>query len=288
MIILGAIVAGIGTGLYNMYTHNYLFNSPFVGVASMTAGVLVIAVIIYFIAQLIRNPKIFLWVVIFTSLGFACDRAKPNQQVLISKDCGVSWRKLDTADMIPASIAPCFIKIIVPNSSMQADSKFNANFANKVKVSVDIDSDYEIRDAISYIKTARYLGGMSKGADDSEGHNDAVFESLENRVIDKRIREAAKAVLLKNDVVEFDQGDLEDEILEEANKLTEKIGIHINFISLTLSMGSQTEQAIDAAVAMQIYASRGMEDVGKSLILAKAGATQVNVNTRVVAPKSED
>lgn len=52
-------------------------------------------------------------------------------------------------------------------------------------------------------------------------------------------------------------------------------------------MGPQTEQAIDAAVAMQIYNSQNMGDVGKALILAKAGASQVNVNTRVVVPKQE-
>jgi hypothetical protein len=72
---------------------------------------------------------------------------------------------------------------------------------------------------------------------------------------------------------------METLLLNESNKVLEPLGVRLNFITLTFDLDDQTRQAIDVSTAMKVYVSKGLEDVGKQVISARAGAAKIVVES---------
>jgi len=211
-----------------------------------------------------------------------CSYAKSNQLVVISTDCGMNWKKVEVGDAVPTGTGNrCFMKVVMPSFPMQGESKFVSNFREKVRASIHIDYDYSIIEPLSFIKQAKYLGKANADADSDDALNPQAFETAENSVIDKRLREVVKSLFINEDIVEADQAELENNIQANANKILEPLGVRLNFITLTFDLDEQTRQAIDVATAMKIYETKGLSDVGKSVITARAGATKVTVENKL-------
>ena len=100
------------------------------------------------------------------------------------------------------------------------------------------------------------------------------FEGAENMVIDKRIKDVAKSVFIDADIVELDQSEMENHLLEASNKVLEPLGVRLNFITLTFDLDEQTRQAIDVSTAMKIYESRGLTELGKQVMIQRAGGNE--------------
>lgn len=276
LVIGGLIAIGIGVlkaGLGNWFAHASFITSVFLGVFIVS--------LIYFVCygtiQMWRN-KLFVFAAL-AIIAFSCNYAKSNQQVVISTDCGMTWDKIAAGDAVPVGTGNrCFMKVVMPNYPMQGESKFIANLKDRVRANTHIDYDYSIVEPLSFIKQAKYLGKANADVDSEGALNPSEFEGAENMVIDKRIKDVAKNLFLKEDIVELDQADLENALLEEANKVLEPLGVKLNFITLTFDLDEQTRQSIDIATAMKIYQSKGMGDLGAKVMEAKAGATKVTVS----------
>jgi hypothetical protein len=216
----------------------------------------------------------------------SCNYAKSNQQVVVSSDCGMSWEKIESGDAVPKGVAnPCYMKVVIPNYPMQGDSRFITNLKDKVRAFVHIDYDYSINDPLEFIKQAKFLGKANANAD-SDGALDATaFEGAENMVIDKRIRDVSKSIFINEDIVELDQADIENKLLETSNKILDPLGVTLNFITLTFDLDDQTRQAIDVSTAMKIYESKNLSELGKAVIVQKAGAARVVVENK--APETK-
>lgn len=224
---------------------------------------------------------------LLTSQG--CNYAKSNQQVLVSDDCGMNWKKINAGDAVPkGGMNACYMKVVIPNFPMQGDSKFITNLKDRVRASVHIDYDYSITEPLAFIKQAKYLGKANAEADSNDALSSTAFEGAENMVIDKRIRDVGKGMFLKEDIVDLDQAELENHLLLEANKVLEPFGVHLNFITLTFDLDEQTRQAIDVSTAMKVYESKGISEVGKQVMIQRAGASKITIETKSEsAPKSE-
>ena len=209
----------------------------------------------------------------------SCDRSQANVQTLISNDCGVSWELIKPGQVIPKRIGPCDLKTTVPGAPMTGESHFKTTFANKVKANIDMDYEYEVIDPVKFITEAPYLAKTNADPDDVSANNSR-FESAENSIIDKRIKESARELLQDVDIVEFDQSEFEDTLLNVVNKSLENRGVRLNFLSFVPTPSEQTEQAIDVATAMKIYESKGLQEVGKTVIANKAGATKVEMSVK--------
>ncbi|GGG54600.1 hypothetical protein [Hymenobacter glacieicola] len=211
----------------------------------------------------------------------SCNYAKSNQQVLVSNDCGMEWSKIAAGDAVPkGTMNPCYMKVVIPNFPMQGDSRFITNLKDRVRASVHIDYDYSIIDPLAFIRQAKYLGKANANADSNEALSPTAFEGAENMVIDKRIRDVSKALFLTEDIVELDQAEIENSLLTQANKALEPLGVHLNFITLTFDLDEQTRQAIDISTAMKIYESRNLTEVGKQVMIQRAGATKITVENQ--------
>lgn len=277
--------AAIIYGLSKAANGNYFANASFI-----TSGLILIGALaaIYLLYRGVKH----LWTLSFLlgALTFqACNYAKSNQQVVISDDCGMTWKKIKAGDAVPKGVGnPCYMKVVMPNYPMQGDSRFISNFKDRVRAAVHIDYDYSITEPLAFIKQAKYLGKANKDADDEGALSPGAFEGAENMVIDKRIRDVSKNILLNEDIVELEQAELENHLFVESNKVLEPLGIHLNFITLTFDLDEQTRQAIDVSTAMKIYDSKGLTDVGKQVISARAGATKITVETKSTEPQKAE
>lgn len=269
------IIYGILKCFYGDYFENNFFGMIFIIILSTTA----LYGIYYGIKYLWKNVPLLILVPLFLQ---GCNYAKSNQQVLVSDDCGMTWKKVNAGSAVPKGTAnPCYMKVVIPNYPMQGDSKFITNLKDHVRANVHIDYDYSITDPLAFIKQAKYLGKANANVDDNAALDNAAFEGAENMVIDKRIREVAKEMFLNEDIVDMEQGDLEDKLQAGSNKILAEFGVHLNFITLTFDLDEQTRQAIDVSTAMRIYESRNLTEVGKQIMIQRAGATKIIIESPI-------
>ncbi len=207
-----------------------------------------------------------------------CDKAMANKQTLFTSDCGVSWELIKPGQTVPHAMTRCEYKVTIPDFPMQGEVKFKTSFRERVLAVVEVGYEYEIVDAVKFIGEAKYIGKMNSDADDAQ-NGASPYESAENSVIDKRIREAASTLLIEEDIVDFSQAEFEDKLLVEVNKLLEDKGVRLNFISFVPIPEEQTRLAIDTLTAMKIYESRGLSELGQQVAAARAGATKIDVGS---------
>lgn len=219
--------------------------------------------------------KAFALIAIVVTLS-SCDRAQSNVQTLYTDNCGVSWKEIKAGETLPKGIGMCSYKVTVPDYPMQGESTFKSSFTNRVMATIEVTYDYSITDGILYIGEAKYLGKINSDSDD-EVNSSRAYETAENSVIDKRIKEVARRLLIEEDIVEFNQNEFENKLETEVNELLKTKGVKINALSFVPIPEEQTRQAIDVVTAMKIYTSKGLTEVGKSVSSARAGATKVEV-----------
>jgi len=213
---------------------------------------------------------------IMTMFAGCAHRAVTNMQTLVSSDCGKSWELIQPGESIPRQIMPCDLRVSIPNYPMQGDANFKVNFKARVLVTVAVSYEYTINGPLEFIKNARYLGRQNSAADGTDNALGS-YESAENMLIDRRIREVATTLLREEDIVIFDSSEFEDKLLEEVNKVLSPRGVTLNSIAFVPMPDPQTRQAIDVGAAMRVYQAIGLEDLGKELMVSKAGATVVSV-----------
>jgi hypothetical protein len=283
-LVLSAIVLSIIIGCVKAVLGNYFLSAPLITSVLLFAGAIFAVVLISYGIKKLWFPCV---LILFSAYG--CNYAKSNQQVVVSDDCGMTWKKINAGDAVPkGTMNPCYMKVVMPNYPMQGDSKFISNFKDRVRASVHIDYDYSILDSLSFIKQAKYLGKANADVDSDGALNPASFEGAENMVIDKRIRDVSKGILLLEDIVELDQADMEQKLFTESNKVLEPLGVHLNFITLTFDLDEQTRQAIDISTAMKIYESKNLSDVGKQVMAARAGAPKITIENKPTQQPIED
>jgi hypothetical protein len=277
--IIATFVLMATCGIIKALLGSYMTYNPF-------GGIFMIASFVIFVLLAFKASK-YIWMMSFVAIGLfslnSCSYAKSNQQVLVSDDCGMTWKKINPGESVPrGTMNYCYMKVVVPNYPMQGDAAFVANLKDKVRAHIHIDYDYSITNALLFVKQAKSLGRANANADDPDAINEKAFEMAENMVIDKRIREVAKSVFIKEDIVDMDQTEVEALIHSKTNDILKELGVELNFITLTLDLDEQTRQAIDISTAMKIYDSRGIGELGKEVMKERAGATKVIVNSKTV------
>ncbi len=225
--------------------------------------------------------KLFTLFAVLTAFFLAgCDRAPANVQTLQTTDCGVTWSIIKAGQRIPTTVGPCSYNTVLPDYPMQGDLEFKAQFEGNVLVTVKISYDYEIIDPLKFIGEAKFLGKQSSAAKDAAaGSSMSSIETAENQVIDKRIREATTSRTVKLNIVDFNPAKFEDELQAGSNADLAVRGVRLNSMTFVMVPEEQTRQAIDSATAMNVYASKGLKDLGERLAVARAGAAKIVVET---------
>lgn len=237
------------------------------------------AIMVFYIVRFVLNDMlpILTGLVLLLGAQSCSERAKANQQTLYTSDCGVTWDAIKPGESIPKctmGYCGCSYRVTIPDYPMQGDAKFKVMFSGKVLAWVNADYDFEIFDGEKFVQEAKYIGKMGSSADDSSNASGA-YETAENMVIDKRIREAITTFAPNEDIVDFEPSVLEEKVLVKCNELLASKGVKLNFLVLVPQFDEQTRTAIDAATAARIYKSRGMDSLGALIMSARAGATKI-------------
>jgi hypothetical protein len=209
----------------------------------------------------------------------ACDRAISNMQTLISDDCGVTWKEIAPGGAVPARVGVCALKVTIPGYPMAGEARFRTSFANRVMADVSISYEYTITDGKKFLTEARYLGRQNSEGDGEANASDK-YESAENTIIDRRIREAVTAMLMTQDIVDFDQGKSEDALMAAINRALAERGVELASMALVVTPDNQTRQAIDVVSARRVYESAAIPALGDDIIVARSGASQVTVQNK--------
>lgn len=223
-------------------------------------------------------------VVLLIPLGFAviegCTYAKMNQIVLYSEDCGVNWKQVPAGSRVPAGTGNrCFIQETMPGYEMQGDMEYFVLFKDQVKVKIRLTYSYLIEDPILFMKSAKKLGRTNANADEAQDDNER-FEGAENRVIETKVKKITSDEFPKQDVVSHDMNALELEYIDLVNEELKARGVRIVTFEMVPDFQPLTQQAIDAANADRIYTSKNMQEFGRQITAARAGATQIIINDK--------
>lgn len=216
----------------------------------------------------------------------ACNRAPSNVITMQTSDCGRSWRTIGVGETIPKQpLTVCGYNITLPNHPMQGNTEFLTQFKDNVLVKVLISYDYTIVDGNRYLSFAKFLGRMRtdvSGGEEANADNNGTskYESAENVVIDNRIREQVTSDTPVEDIVTFNPTKFEAVLYKKANEIMEERGVQLSNMTFVVMPEDQTRMAIDAATAMAVYESKGMAVLGRELVIARAGASQVTVQTK--------
>lgn len=223
--------------------------------------------------------KSFAAVIATAFLAVGCARTPSNVHVLSTSDCGARWSKLTVGEPVPTHTGnPCGFTVALPNWPMTGDVKFKTQFDKKVLSQASLSYTYVISDPLAFIREARYLGKMGGSLEISSDSVGGRYEMAENIVIDKRLREITTNITRSKDIVDVNPAEIEEEIQKQAQEALSKRGVTLSDLALVIDADDQTRLAIDAATAIRVYNAAGIGDVGKQIMSARAGATQITVS----------
>ena len=281
------VVLGIGFSLLNtwyrtMFVGNLVNNADGILMTLLIIAPFLVVVIGFLLIRWIVKADPSEWgsklgvIIILSSIAISsgCAAAHSNVQTLVTTDCGATWKVIKVGETLPVQVGPCSYKVTIPDYPMQGEVKFKTSFANRVLANIEVSYDYVITDGIKFVGEAKYIGKMNTSSDD-KSNSSGVYEAAENSVIDKRIREVASTHLIKQDIVDFAQGEFEDMLMLETNKILEEKGVKLNFISFVPIPEEQTRLAIDVLTAHKVYESKGLKDLGEKIIVARSGAPKI-------------
>jgi hypothetical protein len=213
-------------------------------------------------------------------MATGCARTPSNVHVISTTDCGAAWTKLDVGSSVPKHTGnPCGYTVALPNWPMAGDAKFKTQFAKKVLSKATLSYTYVITNPLAFIGEARYLGKMGGSLEISAESTGERYEMAENIIIDKLLREVTTDLTRELDVVDANPAEIEDAIFKKAKDALDKKGVTLSDLALVIENDEQTRLAIDAATAVRVYEAAGIGDVGKQVMAARAGATQITVNS---------
>lgn len=216
---------------------------------------------------------------LFVLVLAGCERVPSNVHALSTTDCGARWTKLTVGETVPKHPAnPCGYNLAVPNWPMAGETAFKTQFAKKVLTNARLSYSYSITDPIAYISEARYLGKMKNNSlEISSDATGSQYEMAENIIIDKMLREVTTEFTRGVEIVDADPAQIEEAIYQKAKTILDAKGIEIADIALVLENEEQTRLAIDTATAIRVYESAGIKAVGEQVIIARSGATKINI-----------
>lgn len=217
-----------------------------------------------------------------------CARAPANVHVLSTENCGAEWKKVETATAVPKHPGnPCGYNTALPAWPMPGDADFKTQFKGQVLAQVRFSYTYQIIDPIAFIKSASYLGKMGGTLEISADDTGKKYEMAENMIIDKSIREITGDLTDSMEIVDANPSQIEESVFVKLGEALKKRGVQIVDMQMVLMPEEQTRLAIDTATAIRVYRNANIEEVGKQVMIAKAGAARIQLDVQKVAKEEK-
>ncbi len=221
----------------------------------------------------------FVFLSIILLLASCMPSANPNEWVITTATCWNTISVLKAGSPIPRLYTTCDRMLILPSSYLGMELKCETKFAGRAAGNVEVKGNWRISDPETFIKNAKSLTSSTV----NEGYkvNPDDLEDIENRVVDKMwidiIRELTPTIQINN----ISEKEIEDALFALSKTKLSGRGVEFEGMSINVNFSEQTEEALDAMSALQIYKDSKEEELGRKIIEAKAGASTIVINNNV-------
>lgn len=220
-------------------------------------------------------------------LAQSCATVSPNMHLVYTNDCWNHVNVVKAGSIKPTLTKTCDKMIALPAYQMPGGVSVKTRFKNDVKGTITIDYLYEINNPLLFVEEAKFLLQSNIQEDDYNKENQAL-ELAENTITDKIVKDIVRGMTENMDAANFNETQFESELDDAVNKISKGRGTTMSAFSLKVDFGEQTEEAIDAVSAYGLYKANGMEEVGKEIMKANAGKSQLIINEPKHPTQKED
>lgn len=197
----------------------------------------------------------------------------PNEWVVSTGTCWNSMTVTKAGSYVPRLYTQCDRMIILPATYLSADFMCETKFKNRVAGKLAITYQWRITDPKTFITNAKSI--TSSPTDEKHKVDPNALEAIENGVVDKfltdLIREHTPSLPAGTDELS-----IEKQLAALITPRTVERGIEITNMSVNVNFTPQIEEALDVISAMEFYKANGIEDLGKAIIVEKAGAAHIS------------
>lgn len=219
---------------------------------------------------------IFLSIIVFLSSCIA--RVTPNEFVVVTADCWNNMEVIEAGQTPPRLMTPCDRKIILPAYLMDGSVEVPARFQGDVKGLIKLDYQYEIKNPIQFVQSAKFVTSSQTDEYGMIDHN--TLERAENVAIDKIVKDIVRDYIPNVNPVDIEESRIEDDLVPVINKTLESRGVFMSTVSVDIDFKEQTEQALDVISAYNLYKNAGIEGIGESVIANQAGKPEIKVEVK--------
>lgn len=220
--------------------------------------------------------KLFLFSFLLLAFTSCQSKVNPNEWVVSTATCWNTMTVSKAGDMIPRLYTTCDRMVVLPATYLSMDFNCETKFQNRVAGKINFTGQWRISDPITFIQNAKSI--TSSSTDEGNKINVNALEDIENGIVDKMLID-----LIREYTPDKEAGTDELEIEKDLDRLAKtkllNRGVEFTNISINVNFSNQTEEALDVISALKFYEQNGQAEIGRKVIEAKAGATNINITT---------
>jgi len=198
--------------------------------------------------------------------------ANPNEWVISTSTCWNTSTVSKAGDPIPRLITTCDRAVVLPATEMGAEFKTDTKFKGRVAGSVSISYRWKIVEPLKFLSTAKSITSAPTTTDYKIDPN--ALEELENSIVDKMLSDICREMTPDMDAG-IDELTIERELQKAAEPQVDSRGVEFSGMSVNVTFDPQTEEALGVLSALNFYKASGEEELGRQVILRKAGAANI-------------
>ena len=212
--------------------------------------------------------------IIIVLLLFSCKgKINPNEWVVSTSTCWNEMNVLKAGQPIPRLMTTCDRIVILPATELSAEFKTETKFAKRLAGVVELTYQWRITDPIKFVSSAKSI--VSSPTMDGYKIDPDKLESVENAVVDKLLINLIREYTPKIDPSDINELEMERELQTISDSDFVDRGIEFSNLSVNVNLSPQAEEALDVISALNFYRENGEEELGRKIIEAKAGATNI-------------
>ena len=215
---------------------------------------------------------------LFSILVLASCKGKinPNEWVVSTATCWNEMTALKPGQPIPRLLTACDRLVILPATELSAEFKTETKFAKRLAGIVELTYQWRITNPIEFVGSAKSI--VSSPTSDGHKIDPNKLEAVENAVVDKLLINLIREYTPSINPSDIDELSIERELQNLSDKQFANRGIEFSNLSVNVNLSPQAEEALDVISALNFYRENGEEELGRRIIEAKAGATNISIS----------
>lgn len=215
---------------------------------------------------------------IFIAVAFVGCKSmvNPNEWVVSTSTCWNTMTVSKAGDYVPRVYTTCDRIVILPATYMAADLQVESKFAARVAGQINLTYQWQIVDPIKFIYNAKSI--TSAPTSDDKKIDPNALEALENSTVDKMLIDLIREYTPQREAG-IDELKIEQDLYDLCKNKFKDRGVEFASLSINVNYSPQTEEALDVISALKFYELNGEKELGRAIIVAKAGANNISLNT---------